>query len=191
MGDYTPPIYENLLNISDRNKLNEEEAKGIIKAEEFIYELEEDTILTIELILDLHKIAFSHLYEWAGKWRRSDFQVGSHTPPDYTEVPTRMYQFIDEISFRFNNAQNEDKLVSLLAYAHHQLVFIHPFNNGNGRTARLITNLLALLKGYSDIVLYYREGDKREQYLKAIRAADSYDYTPLEELIRPQLQKLR
>ncbi|TRX50657.1 hypothetical protein FNH22_25385 [Fulvivirga sp. M361] len=190
MGQYTPPIDDNLLNISDRQKLNEEEARGVIKAEQFIYDLEEDVTISADLILKLHHIAFSHLYEWAGAWRRSDFQVGPHVPPGYNEVPLRMYQFVDELNFKFGKVKSDKDLIHLLAYAHHRIVFIHPFNNGNGRTARLLTNLIALLKGYDQIILYHREGQERSIYLKAVRTADNYDYSLLEELIKSQLKKL-
>lgn len=190
MGDYTPPIEENLLNISDSKLLNEEEAKGIIKAEEFIYDLEESTEISTELILQLHKVAFGNLYDWAGKWRQSDFKVGSHLPPSYQNVPTLMYQFIEELNFRLSKIESLDQLVSTIAYAHHKMVHIHPFNNGNGRSARLLSDLIALMNGYDHIILYHREGEARKIYLEAIRAADDYDFTLLENLIKPQVRSL-
>lgn len=68
---------------------------------------------------------------------------------------------------------------------------IHPFVNGNGRTARLFTNLLAYNHGYQDVVLYRREpGEGRTDYLRAIRQADGYDLTPLQALISAQLSPL-
>lgn len=191
MGDYSPPVEENLLNISDRNQLNEEEAKGIIRAEQFMYDLDESTEIDVPLILNLHKVAFGHLYDWAGKWRTSDFKVGKHLPPPYQQVPTLMYQFLDELKFRLSAISDQESLIATIAYAHHQLVKIHPFNNGNGRTARLISDLIALMNGYDHIILYHREGEKRKTYLEAIRKADDYDYSALEALIRQQLRPLQ
>lgn len=191
MGDYTPPIEDNLLGISDLKKLNEEEARGIIKAEESIYELDESVEINISLLLQLHETAFGHLYDWAGKWRTSDFKVGRHIPPSYQEVPTLMYQFFDELNFKLKNASNEESLISVIAYAHHQMVKIHPFVNGNGRSARLLSNLVAILNGYDNIILYHRKGEARQTYLEAIRAADQYDYSKLEKLIRKQLKPLK
>lgn len=101
-----------------------------------------------------------------------------------------MYQFEDEITHRMKNIKSEEDLVEVLAYAHHRFVFIHPFTNGNGRTARLITDLIAVLNGYEFIRLYYREGKEREKYIEAIRAADQYDYSKLRELIKKELRKL-
>ena len=75
--------------------------------------------------------------------------------------------------------------------AHHRLVAIHPFVNGNGRTARLFTNLLAYNYGYQNVVLYHREnGEGRARYLHAIRRADAFDLGPLRALISAQLRPL-
>ncbi len=191
MGDYTPSIDDNLLNISDRIKLNEEEARGIIRAEEFMYDLDESVEIGTSLILQFHKTAFGHLYEWAGKWRTSDFKVGQHIPPSYQEVPTLMYQFLEELNFKISNSSDKETLINSIAFAHHQMVKIHPFNNGNGRTARLLSDLIALVNGYDQIILYHRQGEERQTYLDAIREADQYDYKKLEELIRQQLQPMK
>jgi len=191
MGDYTPAIEDNLLGISDREKLNEEEARGIIKAEEFMYDLDESVEVNVSLVLQIHEVAFGQLYDWAGKCRTSDFKVGQHIPPPYQEVPFLMYQFLDELNFKKKNSLDQESLISTIAYAHHQMVKIHPFVNGNGRTARLLSDLISLLSGYDLIILYHRHGEARQTYLAAIRAADQHDYSKLEELIKKQLKPLR
>ena len=85
----------------------------------------------------------------------------------------------------------EADVAALLAYAHHRLVVIPPFINGNGRTARLFANLLAYNSGYQDVVLYHRQNGKgRAQYLQAVRRADAYDLGPLQALVSAQLRSL-
>lgn len=82
-------------------------------------------------------------------------------------------------------------MAELLAYAHHRIVAIHPFTNGNGRTARLFTNLLAYSYGYQEVVLYQRKvGEARTHCLAAIRQADDYDLRSLQQLINGQLRSL-
>ena len=190
MGNYTPSVDDNLLGIADRNALNEEEAKGIIKAWQCILDMDDAQEISVSILLNIHKVAFEHLYEWAGKWRRSDFKVGQHTPPGYAQVPPLMYQFLEQVNYQMRQLSNSEDLVKLLAYTHHKMVHIHPFVNGNGRTARLVTDLVAMLKGYDNIILYHREGKERTIYLEAIRAADQNDYKKLEDLIRQQLRPL-
>lgn len=67
--NWTPFTDDNLLGLTDKNLINEYEAKGIAKAELFILGLETDINFSSNLILDIHKIAFEELYDWAGKWR--------------------------------------------------------------------------------------------------------------------------
>jgi Fic/DOC family len=57
---------------------------------------------------------------------------------------------------------------------------IHPFLDGNGRTGRLLTNLLLVHLGYPPAIIYKRE---RPRYLDALRTADLGDYGPLGELV--------
>ena len=103
-----------------------------------------------------------------------------------------MYEFSDELAFRQRSvdAANEDEVAALLAYAHHKLVHIHPFTNGNGRTARLLTNALAYNYGYREVVLYTRQqGNSRNEYLQAVRLGDTYDLSALTRLIKRQLKR--
>lgn len=156
-------------------------------------ELDFPVELSAFFMQDIHRIAFGHLYEWAGKWRTFVPNVGSYVPPEAERVPMLMYEFGDELKFRQSkiDSANEDEVAELLAYAHHKLVHIHPFTNGNGRTARLITNVLAYNHGYREVVLYTREqGSSRNEYLQAIRLGDTYDLSALTTLIKRQLKRL-
>ncbi len=190
MGHYTDAPEDNLLGLNDRSLLDEAEAEGIIRAENYLYDLPEDTDFTVALLLDLHRAAFGRVYEWAGHYRRSNPNVGNFLPPAYQQVPTLLYHFAEEVQHRQQLATTEAELVALLAYAHHRFVAIHPFTNGNGRTARLLTNFLAFRHGYQEVALYRRAaGQEREEYLCAIKAGNNLDYKLLEQLIKQQLRR--
>jgi len=189
-GDTPSQPEDNILGITDIEELNREEATGIARAEKTILELEENVELTIGLVLELHKIAFGHLYEWAGKWRKTDIQVGSHIPPSPYQIANLMYQYIDELNHQIKSIKDKEDLIKALSYCQHRFVFIHPFTNGNGRTARLITNIVALKNGYNEINIYHRTGEKRQDYIKAVRAADTGNYLLLEELIKSELKPI-
>jgi cell filamentation protein len=185
--DYTPNIDDNLLGLTSKEDINLYEASGITKAELYLQELDMETPFDIGLILDIHRIAFGELYNWAGKWRAIDVQVGKLNPPTFTKVPNLMYQYVDEVSFKLSIVSSKEDLAEVFAYLHHRFVWIHPFNNGNGRTARLLLDFATLLKGYEPIQLYHREGDARLMYIEALRAADNGNYQILSDLILNEL----
>ena len=195
MGHYTDSPEDNLLDINDKQQLNEQEALGVARVERYLLEeLEYPVEVSVALVQELHRRAFGQLYEWAGRWRRTLPNVGAYLPPAAERVPQLPYEFIDELRHRQRQLAlmpTTEEVAHLLAYAHHRLVAIHAFTNGNGRTARLFTNLLAYHYGYQEVVLYQRApGAGREQYLQAIRQADDYDLRSLQRLISEQLRLL-
>ena len=195
MGHYTDAPEDNLLGLTDKAALNEQEALGVARVERYLLEdFDFPVDLSVGLLQDLHRRAFGHLYDWAGQWRTQVPNVGAYLPPPGNRVPQLLYEFIDELRHRqtqLSDVPSVEDVAALLAYAHHRLVAIHPFVNGNGRTARLFTNLLAYDCGYQDVVLYHREnGEGRAQYLRAIRQADAYNLRPLQALISAQLRPL-
>jgi cell filamentation protein len=184
---WTPYPDDNKLGITDKNLINEFEAKGITLAEHFVFGLESDTSISSKLILEIHSIAFSELYDWAGKWRTTDVIVGEFIPPKPHTLLHLIYQFINNLNFKISNSQNFQEHVETLTYAHDEFVRIHPFLNGNGRTGRILMNLVALKLGFKPIELYRREGNNRKIYIDAMKFADKSDFEPLAKLIREEL----
>jgi len=185
--NWTPSPDDNKLNITDRNLINEIEAKGIATAELFVFDLDSETKISTQLILEIHRIAFSELYVWAGSWRTTTVAVGSLTPPEPNKVLQLMYQFVENLNFKFENVINKEDQIDCLVYAHYEFIRIHPFNNGNGRTGRILMNLIALKFGYRPLELYYRQGDSRKIYIEAMKSADKGDFEPLTALISKEL----
>src|SRR5438105_377750 len=141
---WTPSTDNNKLGLSDKSLINEYEAKGIAAAELFVFGLDSDIQFSTQLLLEIHRIAFSELYDWAGKWRTTQVAVGQLTPPEPTQVLQLMYQFIDNLNFKIANSTTLQDHLDCLTFAHYEFVRIHPFNNGNGRTGRIVMNLVAL-----------------------------------------------
>ncbi len=75
--NWTPSPEYNKLGLTDKNLINEYEAKGIAAAELFVFGLDSDIEISTALICEIHRIAFTELYDWAGKWRRTSVTVGS------------------------------------------------------------------------------------------------------------------
>lgn len=184
---WTPTPSDNKLGINDANLINEYEAKGIAAAEIFIFGLDSTTQISTQLLLEIHHIAFSELYEWAGKWRLTQVTVGQLTPPEPAKVLQLMYQFIDNLNFKISHATSLQEHLDCLIFAHYEFVRIHPFSNGNGRTGRILMNIIALQFGYKPLELYYREGNSRKIYIEAMKAADKGNFELLMTLIRKEL----
>ena len=98
------------------------------------------------------------------------------------ETPARMEEWVRE--FRIDLARTDHPLPEFLAESHWSFVDIHPFDDGNGRTVRLITNYILLRKDLLPIVI--RSAD-RDRYFGVLRRADAEDGLPLAEFMLAQL----
>lgn len=184
MGVFDPDKHDNILGITDLDLLYENEALGIIRAQQYILDLDANFVFDSRLILDLHHIVFGNLYLWAGKWRNVVTNIGI----DVGKIPYAIAEYADHVNYMKNAAMDREGLVNCLFYTHHRYTQIHPFNNGNGRTARLITDLVANMNGYQNIQLYVRDaGAERENYKAALKAADQHYNDKLKSMIDERL----
>jgi cell filamentation protein len=83
---WTPSPEDNKLSLTDKDLINEYEAKGIAEAELFIFSLDSESEISTQLILEIYAIAFGELYDWAGKWRTTTVTVGQLVPPRPTQI---------------------------------------------------------------------------------------------------------
>ncbi len=124
------------------------------------------TPITVDAIQEMHRLVMRGiLREEAGRYRRVPVYIHGafHVPPNWIKVPDLMRAFGE----RLQNAA-DDHPVRAAAVAHIELVRIHPFIDGNGRTARLLTNLLLMRAGYPP-ALYIT--DQRRDYMQALDTA--------------------
>ena len=120
-----------------------------------------------EDILRLHALFYSGIDpDRAGCYRTGQvFITGTeYIPPAAEEVPGQIAELVEELN------QKKDTLhpVLLAAYAHRRLVDIHPFQDGNGRTARLLMNLVLVNKGYCIVSI---SPILRHDYITALQQA--------------------
>jgi len=100
------------------------------------------------------------------------------TPPQWSEVDHRTRDWLGSVNTIRRDA--DEALPERLACVHNRFEQIHPFLDGNGRTGRLLLNLILGRLGYPPAIIYKRDRDK---YLQAMRRADGDDFGPLGELI--------
>ncbi|MFT3991724.1 MAG: Fic family protein [Luteolibacter sp.] len=109
-------------------------------------------------------------------------EIFEYAPP--IEVPARIQALVDWLA----NVLSDEKRSSLhiAAKLHHDFVLIHPFDDGNGRVARLLVNYLLLREGYPPIVIPTEE---KSAYLTALRLADAGDLSPLADFFGQLLKR--
>ena len=103
--------------------------------------------ITEDVICRLHRLFYHGIDpDAAGQYRTGQvFITGTeYVPPAAEDVPACMEAFVTELPRR----KKEMHPVEFAAYAHRRLVDIHPFQDGNGRTARLLMNLILINQGY-------------------------------------------
>ncbi len=135
----------------------------------------ENAVVTPFHVRQIHALVLQKIdAENAGQYRKTQVRIAGaiHTPPDSWEIPRLM----DEWGEWILEAQKKDEPINIAAQAHHRLVNIHPFIDGNGRTARLIMNLLLIKEGYPASII---ERVHRKQYYRVLSQADEGKYAPL------------
>lgn len=117
----------------------------------------------MEDILEIHRRVLGYVDPTeGGMFRRTQVFVGGHIPPGPNHIPLLM----DE----FSNWLNSDTAlrihpIKLAALAHYKLVHIHPFIDGNGRTSRLLMNMILMQAGFPPVIIPKQE---RHRYVLII-----------------------
>jgi Fic family protein len=145
--------------------LNHAKALELIKTLARI--LKSHQYITEEKIKAIHKIILTGINdEWAGKYRETEVFIRGYNVdlPQPHKVPymmTELAQWLQGI---------QEHAVRVAADAHYKFVTIHPFVDGNGRTGRLLMNLVLLIHGYPMAII---PNEERTQYLNAINTAQT------------------
>lgn len=119
----------------------------------------------------------------AGRFRTTDVEISGSQfkPPGHESVAAQMTELCDWLQGVTGDApRGELDAILLAAAAHTWFVRIHPFVDGNGRTARILMNLLLMRHGYPIAVL---TKDDRERYYDALEHSQSSDLTPFVSLL--------
>lgn len=159
------------LKIATREQLDIAEYENNIKADKK-YLLKKLTAkyapFTYKWLLQVHKDMFGEVWDWAGIIRNSEKSVG---------VPVVKIPFeLQRILFDFHTWEKEKMpMIEMVTRLHHRLVQVHPFENGNGRWARMIANI-CLHKKRLPIIEWPKDKVIRPKYLAALKAADHGDY---------------
>jgi len=107
------------------------------------------------------------------------------------QIPALMANYEKDVLSRYTpcNAETRTELIKALAEVHVELVLIHPFREGNGRVARILSIMMALQAGLPLLDFSSITGGKREEYFAAVRAGLARNYEPMEKVFNKVIEK--
>ncbi len=141
--------------------------------------VKEDNPITEWNIKSIHQLVLKDIDdENAGRYRRENVTIkgATHTPPDYLKVPELMGKLV----LNYENWNDFHPIIQAVLL-HGELVKIHPFVDGNGRTSRLLMNLDLMNHGYNPVII--KKEDRLEYYEALDKAHTTGEYTDFVKLI--------
>lgn len=184
----TRHIVENRMTVGGKSVLEHNEVLGLDAAMRFINQ----SLLyrpfgefTVNDIQEIHRrvLGFCDPIE-SGQFRKEQVYVGKFMPPEAKYVPELMNEFIEWLNS--NQLLAEAHPVQIAALAHYKFVYIHPFYDGNGRTARLLMNLILMKFGYPPVIIHIED---RLDYYDYLEMANQGDVKPFIRFIAKCTQR--
>lgn len=181
-GDDTSGLI--LTNLTTRSDRNAAETEAIDLAyKKHVYRARKKqrgtTWLTDEFIREVHSDMFGSIWQWAGRYRTENLNIGV----DYHLIPEEIRKLCGDFAY-WDSTESSMPPVEIAARLQNRLTKIHPFRNGNGRHARLVTDIFLHSRGHPlphwpQIHLMTQGSELRDQYIAAMKKADQGDYSDL------------
>lgn len=172
-----------LTHITARPELDRWEQDNINEALAWLEQRKPKDILNESFMKQLHKRMFGNVWKWAGNLRKTEKNLGV----PYYQISIEVKKLCDDVEYWIENKTFADDEIA--ARFHHRLVSIHLFPNGNGRHARLITDIL-LENIFGKDPFTWGSGNlaaaglDRKKYIESLIAADREDYGLLMDFVR-------
>jgi len=141
--------------------------------------------IDVKTMLEVHALVLQRIEkDWAGRFRTSAVRISgaNFVPPNALKVS----ELMDDLLHWLYHESLHLPLVVRVAMFHHRFVWIHPFFDGNGRTVRLIFNLILMQAGYPPAIILKND---RKKYYDALNKANSGDYSKLILLVLQALER--
>jgi fido (protein-threonine AMPylation protein) len=170
-------IVETRMAVGGKSLIEQQEVLGLDLALHYVNSTLVNRLGSIiqEDIIGIHRRVFGFVDPVeAGQLRKHQVYVGSFVPPSADEVPDYLEDFLKWL----NSLEDTRDLhaIELAAIAHYKFVYIHPFIDGNGRTGRLLMNLILMRSGFPPVIIKKSE---RLIYYSHLYQANDGDVRPL------------
>lgn len=167
-------------HIQTRGELDQVEQVNIQDGLIWLRKQKKPDVLSESFIKRLHKEMLGEVWEWAGTFRKTEKSIG--VAPEQIAVSLR--NLLDDVRFWIEHKTYSAREIGLRF--HHRLVQIHLFPNGNGRHARIMTDVL-LEKTMNEKPIHWGDANlqdaskHRDEYIATLKQADAGNYQPLLE----------
>ena len=184
-------ILINYAGCLDQEELHRREDEGVARAMEFVNSLlghAEPTPLTVPLLQQVHRELFGEIYPFAGTWRTVALHKGEG--PTKWPMPRGGIEPIvaifdrDVLSKSPIIADDGATVIAFAAEVMGEVIAIHPFREGNGRTAFMLGNLILMQNDFLPLDVYDRQRDQERYFAACERARLKKEYAPMASLIR-------
>ena len=171
------------ITVKGKSLKEHNEVKGQEYALDFLNEvLKKEEPLSIRLIREFHALILND-----DKDNRGRFKQENNTILGAKFQTTPFYQVEEKLQELIDNFNESDKnLIEKVAKFHNDFEMVHPFNDGNGRTGRLLMNLELMKNGYPITII---KNEDRDDYYQALEIASiDKNYIPLTEFIKRSVE---
>ena len=178
-------VLKNLFGITSRREMNQAETAALNTAtDEFLRMYDAGHRFTAADLKYMHKAWLGGIYEWAGEYRQVNVSKGGFFFAAADQIPLltaglEKGALLKHTPCAFKSAPS---VAEALAEVHVELLLIHPFREGNGRLARLLSMLMASQAGLPILDFAHIKGKKKIEYFAAVRAGLDKDYKPMEAI---------
>lgn len=177
-------VLRNKVGIIDALELEHAENQGLIKAYDSAALSYSDThTFTSNDVRNLHRLFLNELFDWAGEYRLIDLSSADIRWCHAQFIDAEMAKLNDRLAelTPFSPDMNREEILARSAEIHGEFIMIHPFRDGNGRTGRLLSDLLLMQAETPPMKLTeLDDAEIREEYFTAIRSVwMEADYTRL------------
>lgn len=187
-------VLKNRLGITSKQEMDDAEARALEKAmDELVRKYGEPHRFTAADIRECHRTWLGDIYEWAGRYRQVNISKEDFPFAAAAQIPPLMEQFEGDVLRRCTPCSFADRadVIHALGETHVELVLIHPFRDGNGRLARVLSTLMALQAGLPLLDFSGITGGKKKDYVAAVQAGLDKNYRPMEKLFSEIIDRIR